>query len=85
MKAVGFEEYLPIEAPNAFLDLEMAKPVPEGQDILVAVKAVAINPVETKVRANRGVPAKVENGPRVIGYAQAAWLKLSGQTRRFSK
>lgn len=78
MKAVGFEEYLPIDALNSFIDLEMAKPVPAGQDILVAVKAIAINPVDTKVRANRGVPAKVENGPRVIGYDASGVIEAVG-------
>jgi len=82
MKAVGFEEYLPIDAPNAFLDLELAKPVPEGQDILVAVKAIAINPVDTKVRTNRGVPAKVEDGPRVIGYDASGVVEAVGPDAR---
>ena len=78
MKAAGLEEYLPIDAPNSFLDLEMAKPVPAGQHILVAVKAIAINPFDTKVRANRGVPAKVENGPRVIGYDASGVVEAVG-------
>jgi zinc-binding alcohol dehydrogenase family protein len=65
MKAVGFTHYLPVKDTNAFLDLEMAAPKPEGHDILVAVKAVAVNPVDTKVRAPKD---EVEETPRIIGY-----------------
>ena len=68
MKAVGFTQYLPIENESAFLDLDIGKPQPEGRDILVNVKAVAINPVDTKVRAPKD---KVEEAPRIIGYLVA--------------
>lgn len=65
MKAVGFTHYLPVENTNAFLDLNIEKPTPTGRDILVNVKAVAINPVDTKVRAPKD---KTENPARIIGY-----------------
>lgn len=65
MKAVALTHYLPIEDPKSFLDVDLPKPMPEGHDILVAVKAVAVNPVDTKVRAPKDT---VEEVPRVIGY-----------------
>lgn len=65
MKAVGFEQYLPIDHQESFLDLELPTPKPAGRDILVAVKAIAVNPVDTKVRAPKDGR---ENPPRVIGY-----------------
>ena len=65
MKAVALTHYLPIEDPKSFLDVDLPKPTPEGHDILVAVKAVAVNPVDTKVRAPKDT---VEDVPRVIGY-----------------
>lgn len=65
MKAVGFTRYLPIDDPESFLDLDLPKPVPQGRDILVAVKAIAVNPVDTKVRSPKDT---VEAAPRVIGY-----------------
>ncbi|WP_458363925.1 hypothetical protein [Cereibacter johrii] len=51
MKAVGLTRYLPVTEAEAFLDVTLPKPVPQGRDILVEVKAVAVNPVDTKVRA----------------------------------
>ena len=65
MKAVGFTHYLPVEDANAFLDLTVETPTATGRDILVAVKAVAVNPVDTKVR---GPKDKVEETPPIIGY-----------------
>lgn len=69
MKAVALTQYLPIEDPKSFLDIEMPKPAPAGRDILVAVKAIAVNPVDTKVRAGRrGDEGTIEDPPRVIGW-----------------
>lgn len=65
MKAVGLTHYLPIENPDSFLDVEIDKPDPTGHDIRVAVKAVAVNPVDTKVRAPKDA---VEASPRILGY-----------------
>ena len=75
MKAVGFTHYLPIENESAFLDLNVEKPLPEGRDILVSVKAVAINPVDTKVRAPKD---KVEETPRIIGYDASGVVEAVG-------
>ncbi|WP_413219487.1 zinc-binding alcohol dehydrogenase family protein [Tritonibacter mobilis] len=75
MKAVGFTHYLPIENESAFLDLNVEKPKPEGRDILVNVKAVAVNPVDTKVRAPKD---KVEETPRIIGYDASGVVEAVG-------
>jgi NADPH2:quinone reductase len=78
MKAVVFEQYLPIDAPDSFLDMDLPKPEPTGRDILVAVKAVAINPVDTKVRSGRGKSGPVENPPRVIGWDASGQVEAVG-------
>jgi zinc-binding alcohol dehydrogenase family protein len=46
-----------------------------GHDILVAVKAVAVNPVDTKVR---GPKEKVEETPRIIGYDASGVVEAVG-------
>ncbi|MBX9041027.1 zinc-binding alcohol dehydrogenase family protein [Enterococcus durans] len=50
MQAVGFFEGLPIDDPKSFIDQKKEIPVPEARDILVKVKAVSVNPVDTKLR-----------------------------------
>jgi NADPH:quinone reductase len=75
MKAVGFTRYLPIDNPESFLDIDLPQPVPEGRDILVAVKAIAVNPVDTKVRSPKD---KVEPTPRVIGYDASGVVQAIG-------
>ncbi len=75
MKAVGFTHYLPIEDPNSFLDLDIETPVPMDEDILVEVKAISVNPVDTKVRAPKDI---VEETPRIIGYDAAGIVKAIG-------
>lgn len=75
MKAVALTHYLPIEDPNAFLDVEFDRPVAQGRDVLVAVKAVAVNPVDTKVRAPKD---KVEAVPRILGYDASGIVEAVG-------
>lgn len=65
MQAVGFKVPLPIDAPEALLDLELPRPLATGRDLLVEVRAVSVNPVDIKVR--RGV--RPENGGvKVLGW-----------------
>ena len=75
MKAVGLLKYLPITHPDSLLDVELPKPQPRGRDLLVAVKAVAVNPVDTKVRAPKD---KTEAAPRVLGWDAAGIVESAG-------
>ncbi|MEK6397654.1 MAG: zinc-binding alcohol dehydrogenase family protein [Terriglobus sp.] len=50
MKAVGYRTPLSIEDPDALLDIELDMPVPRDRDLLVEVKAISVNPVDTKRR-----------------------------------
>ena len=75
MKAVGFKAPSPIDAPESLIDLDLPKPVPTGRDLLVAVRAVSVNPVDTKVRASRK-PA--EGQVEVIGWDAAGVVEAVG-------
>ena len=75
MKAVALTRYLPVEIPEAFLDVELPKPTPTGQDLLVAVKAVSINPVDTKVRSPKEA---IEETPRVLGWDASGVVEAVG-------
>jgi len=75
MKAIGLYRYLPIEDPESLLDIEIEKPVPGGRDLLVNVKAISVNPVDTKVRAPKN---QVETSPRILGWDVAGVVEQVG-------
>jgi len=50
VKAVGYQTSLPIEDPQSLIDVELPEPVATGHDLLVEVRAVSVNPVDTKMR-----------------------------------
>jgi zinc-binding alcohol dehydrogenase family protein len=52
MKAVAFTHSRPITADDALIDVELPVPEPRHHDLLVEVKAVSVNPVDTKLRRN---------------------------------
>ncbi len=75
MKAVALTHYLPAEDPNAFLDVDLAMPTAGGRDLLVAVRAVSVNPVDTKVRSPKD---QVEETPRVLGWDASGVVEAVG-------
>ena len=50
MRAVGYQQSLPIDQDASLMDVELPRPEPGPRDLLVEIKAVALNPVDTKVR-----------------------------------
>ena len=76
MKAIGLTRYLPIDEADALLDLDLPAPAPpQGQDLLVQIQAVSINPVDTKLRSPK--PGE-ENPPRVLGFDAAGTVVAVG-------
>ncbi len=75
MKAIGLTHYLPVDHPDALLDLELDMPVPTGRDLLVKIEAISVNPLDTKMRAPR---PKVESRPRVLGWDAAGTVVGTG-------
>lgn len=52
MKAVGYMQSLPISNPKSLIDIELPQPIASGHDLLVRVMAIAVNPVDYKIRQN---------------------------------
>lgn len=75
MKAVGFYTKGPIDRPDALVDIDLPAPVPGPRDLLVRVKAVSVNPVDTKVRARSDPPAGTA---RVLGFDAAGVVEAIG-------
>ncbi|MFB9951298.1 zinc-binding alcohol dehydrogenase family protein [Rhizobium puerariae] len=75
MHAVGFNAPQTIAAETSLIDLELPVPEAKGRDLLVEIKAVSVNPVDTKIRAS----AQVEPGQyRILGYDAAGVVKAAG-------
>ena len=75
MKAVGYRKSLPIDAADALIDFETAKPEPKGRNIRVAVKAISVNPVDYKVRKRAAPP---EGETKILGYDAAGIVDAAG-------
>ena len=63
MRAIGFNRPLPIDDAQALLDIDLPRPTATGRDLLVEIKAVSVNPVDTKVR---GAPRVAEAGKWLV-------------------
>lgn len=50
MKAIGYLHPQPIEHEDSLIDIEIPSPKAKGRDLLVKVRAVSVNPIDTKVR-----------------------------------
>ena len=50
MRAIGYQQPGEVGRADALVDVELPTPTPTGRDILVEVRAVSVNPVDTKVR-----------------------------------
>ena len=82
MKAIGLYKYLPIDDKDSLQDVTLPKPEASGQNLLVAVKAVSVNPVDTKIRAPKET---TESEPRVLGWdAAGEVVAIGSQVEHFS-
>lgn len=75
MRAIGFHTPQPITSETALVDLELPMPEVAGHDLLVEIKAISVNPVDTKVRRNQTPPA---GEARILGYDAAGVVKAVG-------
>ena len=81
MKAIGYQHCQPEQGIDILVDIELDKPVANGYDCLIEVKAVAVNPVDTKVR----ITAQPEEGEyKVLGWDACGIVTAVGeQVTRF--
>ena len=75
MKAIAITRAAQGSSNLDFLsDIELPQPQASGHDLLVEVKAVSVNPVDTKVRAGFNADT-----PRVLGWDAVGVVKAVGQ------
>lgn len=76
MKAVGYTGTGPLQ------DITVDRPEPGPGDLLVAVRAIAVNPVDTKIR---GRVQPEEDSPKILGWdAVGEVVETGSEVTRFS-
>ncbi len=75
MKAVAYYHSLPADHADALLDVELPTPTPGPRDLLVEVKAISVNPVDTKIRRN---VAPSDGDAKVLGWDASGIVKAVG-------
>jgi zinc-binding alcohol dehydrogenase family protein len=74
MKAVVYTQHgLPIDDPRSLQELELPMPLAGPHELLVEVRAVSVNPVDTKIRL--GAPV---TEPRVLGWDASGIVRAVG-------
>lgn len=76
MRAIAYRQPGPIDRADALIDVTVPRPAPAGRDILVAVRAVSVNPVDTKVRTGAApLDGRLE---RILGWDAAGMVEAVG-------
>ncbi|GAA0501917.1 zinc-binding alcohol dehydrogenase family protein [Tatumella terrea] len=76
MKAIVYQQAgLPLTDPQSLYDTELEKPQPSGHDLLVKIKAISVNPVDTKVRHGDN-----PSSPKVLGWDACGVVEAVGDS-----
>jgi len=75
MQAIGVRQFRPATDAHCFEIFELERPEPQPRDLLVRVRAVAVNPVDAKVRASIQTPLAT---PRILGWDAAGIVEAVG-------
>ncbi|MFF9000511.1 zinc-binding alcohol dehydrogenase family protein [Streptomyces achromogenes] len=74
MPAVAYRKSLPVDDAESLVDVTLPVPRPGPRDLLVRVEAVAVNPVDYKVRQNSDPGGE----PKVLGWDAAGTVVSVG-------
>ena len=80
MKAIG---YYTTGSVDVLVEIDLPKPTPQPNDLLVEVRAISVNPVDAKIRSGNG-PDGPGGDVKVLGWDAAGIVATVGtQTTRF--
>lgn len=83
MKAIGFQQHLPVTDPKSLFEFELEKPIPKGHDLLIKINAVSVNPVDIGVRKSSHATLKQ---PKIIGWdAVGTVIEIGQKVTLFNK
>jgi zinc-binding alcohol dehydrogenase family protein len=76
VKAIVYTHHgLSIHDPRSLYETELETPVPGSRDLLVKVRAISVNPIDTKVRASAPT-----SSPRILGWDAVGIVEAVGES-----
>jgi zinc-binding alcohol dehydrogenase family protein len=76
VKAIVYSQHgLSIHDPRSLYETELETPVPGPHDLLVKVRAISVNPIDTEVRANAPT-----SSARILGWDAVGIVKAAGES-----
>jgi len=75
MKAIGYKESLAVTDKDSLMDIELPMPEVAGRDLLVKINAIAVNPVDFKIRQN---VSPVDNEHKILGWDAVGEVVATG-------
>jgi zinc-binding alcohol dehydrogenase family protein len=82
MRAVAYQKSLPIENEAALVDIELPMPEPKERELLVEIRSVSVNPIDTKVRKRADADA---GAWKVLGWDGAGIVRATGPESKLFK
>ncbi|AYU55810.1 zinc-binding alcohol dehydrogenase family protein [Staphylococcus debuckii] len=80
MKAIGADQPFALSEGNLFYEFDKDQPIPKHNELLIKVKAISVNPVDTKIRQT-----PIKNAPRILGFDAVGEVVAAGpETELFS-
>lgn len=78
MKAVGYKQPGDIARTDSLMDFTLPEPIATGRDLLVEIRAVSVNPADTKVRADIVSNPNDNDDYKVLGYDASGIVRAVG-------
>ncbi|USD35808.1 zinc-binding alcohol dehydrogenase family protein [Ferrimonas sp. SCSIO 43195] len=78
MKAIGYRQPHPLSSSTQLQSIELPMPGASGDDLLVRVHAISVNPVDTKVRQRAGGVDGLNDGYKILGWDAAGEVVAIG-------
>ncbi|WP_369958708.1 zinc-binding alcohol dehydrogenase family protein [Pseudomonas benzenivorans] len=76
MKAIAYYQSLPAEQTESLQDVQLPEPKPGPHDLLVELRAISVNPVDTKIRSH---VAPQDGEAKVLGWDAAGVVRAVGR------
>jgi NADPH:quinone reductase len=75
MQAIGYQQPGSIDRDQSLVNIDLPTPTPRGRDLLIEIKAISVNPVDTKVRQR----AQPDPGTwKVLGWDASGVVSATG-------